>query len=245
MSDIRVTLPPDAIPGEYIFRQGAAEIINEPVPVILSGIITAPGDFLDTRKKVITTEDDKKNVVSTNRCHVIANYKDKTIKFVVNENSKYATVVTGKLEFLPELKTLGINEEKFYDKNKLYSAMRFLGPWFKNKDLHVKFLEKLKKFEGDIAVEFKNQNDHKGKVNLSRVYEIKTNLNLTFQLMMPVFAGGVSKLFTVDINLDLRDSDVVFWLESTDLHEALTAETTSLFEKELKRFAGIAIIKTW
>ena len=220
---------------EIIIREGEAANVYDPEQIVLSGIISAPADFATARKSTF-------NPLKVN---VVADYTVKVITLTVNEDSKFKTIVTGKLEDFPELKEMCINGKKQFTHKELLDLIKFKGSFFKNKEQHIAMITALKKFDAKVQQEFENANDYKGAMATKKVVDIKTNLGLEFSLAIPMFTGGEVTTFLVDICVDINNGGVIFWLESVELHDLQTKALETEFEKQLLRLKDYVIIKKY
>lgn len=211
--------------------------LREPLIVNLEGNLPSVSNWLNTRR---TTFDPL-------HVHIVANFPERTITAVIGEKDFYKTTIIGKLEVNPELEDLCINEKTTFNEKELLEAILFKRRHFTTAQKHDDLMTALKKFNGKVELSFQNVDDFKGEKALKKAYEIKTSLGdeLSFELHMPVMAGSVKKNFMVEINLDIKNGSVVFYLVSVDLHVALEEETEFEFESELRKMAEYAIVKQY
>ena len=236
MEDLKINITETQLDGkELIVKSGHAKNIYDPEKVRLKGIISAPGDFIDKRKGTINKD----------KTHVVADYTRKTLTLTVEEDSRFAYEITGWLEEYSELEELKVNKVRYYSQKELYNALKMEGIFFKTKEAHTALMEKLKKFEGTVEAAFSNADNYKGSQAYKKVVEIKTNIDLEFNLKMPIFAGGKAYEFKVDINVDLKNSEVQFWLESVELHELMLKAVEEEFKAQFIRFADYVIIEKY
>jgi hypothetical protein len=221
--------------NQLIIREGKAPEIYDPLAIVLNGTITAPADFADKRKEVISP-------LETN---VVANFTDRTIRLTVNESSRFKTEIKGTLEMFADLAEMQINGKKTYTSIEFLNMIKFKGSYFKDKEQHTSLLGALKAFEAKVAQEFQNANDYKGAAATKKVVDIKTNVGLEFSLSLPIFTGGEHTSFLVDVCVDINNGGVIFWLESIQLHDLITKGTEHEFKKQLDRLMDYVIIKTW
>lgn len=220
---------------ELLIRQGDAPKLYDPEQVNLTGTITAPADYAEKRKSKIEPL----------LCNVVADYSKKKIILTVNEDSKFKSVITGSLETFPELHEMCINGKKVFTHRELLELIKFKGSYFKNREQHTALITALKNFDAKVNQEFANANDFKGAQATKKVVDIKTNLGLEFVLAIPMFTGGETLSFLVDICVDVNNGGVVFWLESVELHDLQTKGIETEFSKQLTRLSDFIIIKTW
>ena len=217
---------------EVIIRNGDAPILKEPRVVSIKGDINAPGEFFKKRTSKIDLL----------RSHVEVDYQNFSIKLIVNEDNHYASTIEGSLVLFPELSKLKINENKTYSPRELYDALKFNAGYFKNREQHNALCGKLIKFTSRIEVDFVNTNDFKGNIAHSKLTKIKTELDLKFILAIPVFKGVEPSVFEVEICLDTKDSGVICWLESVELHELKTDISKEAMKKSLNELSEFVII---
>lgn len=200
---------------ELVIRTGEAPVIKEQKFLALKGDINAPVEFAAKRK----TE------INALKSHVEVDKTNFKITLVIDEENHYSASVEGALVLFPELAKLKINENKIYSPRELYDTIKFMAAWFKNRDQHKALCEKLTKFTSRVETDFTNSNDFKGNVALSKLTKIKTDLDLSFILAIPIFKGSDPATFSVEICLDTKDGGVILWLESVELHELKTKES--------------------
>lgn len=218
-------------------RTGTLLPPKEPRTISLTGIITSPADWIENRKAISKIDPAEVNVV--------ANYPNRRITVDINEKDHYHTTITGELKMHPELKSLGINEERYYDEKDLMKKLNFFQRFFKDKAAHKTLMEKLQQFKVKINQEFQNANDFQGKQALSKISQIEHDIPLEFELIMPLFAGGEDFSFKVTICVTLSGGEIAFWLESVALHTGLEDGTEAIFKKELERLNAYATVKQW
>jgi hypothetical protein len=249
---------------ETIVRTGAAAPIYDPIPVVLTGTIKAPGDFLANRLNAIVAaatfaqntvitdtppqplkSDSELTLPAKSKCNVVADYAKRTIKLRWDERDKFATEVTGTLRLNPALEALTINAKKTYNHRELLNLIKFQGAYFADRKDHDDLIKSLKAFEAIIGIEFKDADDYKGTAGQSKLTKITHDIPLEMKLTMPIFGGGDKETFKVDVCVGLVSGSVDFWLESTVLDEMIIVQTEKIFEEELKRFDGIVIVKQY
>lgn len=233
MDDIKVNVT--ATDNVVEIRTGEALPLKEPNKVALSGVLTCVGDFVDKRK----------DTIKPLAAHVVANYTQRTIELVTDEDDHYYTTVSGTLAIYPELEKLHINADRTYDEKELMRKLNFFGRWFEDKDAFISLLKKLQQFKAKIQQDFTNADDYKGTAAVEKLTKIEHTIPLEFVLNIPIFTGQPPRTFKVNICVGARDGGVSFWLESVEMHELISKETDELFEKELARLSEYVIIKQW
>lgn len=203
------------------------ETIHEEEHVSLKGTIKAPANFWEKRSATVTKL----------KAHVKYSYRDRTISLVTEENfSKLGEEVTGSLNINPEFNAFGINIEKMFKVNDLVKHVRMNKFLFADKDVHAKILSSLKSFSANVESEIRKVNDGRG--NIEDVYKttMKSNAELNFNILAPIFIGEPAKSFNVEICCQADNSEVKFWFESTDLINLFKQDSENIINKELERF---------
>ena len=160
------------------------------------------------------------------------------------ESHKGATIV-GKLELSDELKMFNINKDKMYSREEFSKLVRFTRMYFADSCKHAELVAALASLKlqttGGIEQTKNNQGSHK-MVSEKQVTD-KGSLPDYFVLNIPVFKGFEPLNIKVDICFQTSDvnGQVVFWLESTDINEHISAKTNEYFAAELAHYEGFFI----
>lgn len=217
---------------KVVHQSEATPIVYKKDPVQLEGTIQAPGNFVAKRKK---EHNDLK-------VHVLYSYAGLFIKLRTEEdadaeqNEAFYGIV-GRLIPNPDIAKLKINVSgsrmSTKDLTDLLKFNRFL---FRDKDQNARIIENLQKFKLTAQKHIEANDDSRG--NVKDLYEIKneSNVDLGFDLMLPVYVGQPAKSFRVDINYTVRERQIDVWLESAELAELLRSEAMRIIDSELKRF---------
>lgn len=218
---------------ELVIREGEALPLKEPVKLVVSGLIDAPGAFFTARKPEADTS------------NVIVSRKTRSIQLSVNESDNYGSKITGTLFYNKELLDFGINNNKIYGIKELAALLRMKRIHFQDRTEHATFLKSLNSFNARITTELKNADDRKGNVEL--LLKKETDLNgavLNFTLDIAIFEGQPKSKLFVDVLADVSDASVKFWLESTDLVELQYELVDEIIDREIGVFDnGIVILE--
>ena len=207
-------------------------------PTRLNGTIAAPGNFYGERKEQM------KDVIK--KSHVKYNYRDVLIILVLSENREINTEVKGSLTVNPDLKMLEVNTKNKLDSKELTELLKFNRYYFADKSQCNAIIEKLQttkvKIETDLETILNQGTGRERNVYDKVVRGIEP---MTYNLFMPLFIGQEPVKFEVTINIDARDSEVNFWLESIELEELKKANAKTIIDAELARFeeSGLVMIE--
>lgn len=206
--------------------KGQAPRNIEPRVIDIHGDIDAVSDFISTRESTL----------EKNRCHIMMNLEAKTILLVIDENSEFAGNVVSKLEIYPDLIAFGINSGKRFTRTEVEKLIRMNRFYFPDKDDHLSLMASFKNFSAKIQAEIQQSADQRGnKVNNS-MKNVQSDLVESFAIQIPIFKGGLPRLFRVEICFDVSDSTPSFWFESVELFELEKTEIENAFTDKKRQF---------
>jgi hypothetical protein len=200
--------------------------LHEEEPVALEGTISAPANFYNKRTAEIKNE----------KSHVTYSYRDRTITLITKEDySQLGSEITGQLTVNPAIAELGINETKTFFVGELVKHIRKNKFYFHDKAQHEKIVNALQNFSANINSEIKKINTNNGNIEDLLKVTMKSNAELSFKAVLPVFIGQELKVFDVEIACAADSNAVKFWFESPALHELLQLDTKQIIDGELER----------
>jgi hypothetical protein len=209
-----------------VHREDDAKIVHAKKPLVLKGTITAPGNFIVNRK-----EQEK-----FDRSHVKWSLSGLYITLITRENHPLAYEVTGELIKNPEIEKLCVNTKKTQSVKELAQLLRFNKYFFADGDQNIKIVENLMKFKVTAQTHIEKEEATRG--NEKDIYEIKgvdSNIDLTFELQMPIYVGQAPKKFKVEILYKIRERNVEVWLESPELADLWRSNAEEIIKAELAR----------
>lgn len=204
--------------------------------VQIAGTITAPGNFVEKRfkglsKEVVVSEDQHER----ERTNVQYSFSNGEIVLRMSENEEVFYEVSGKLQKNKDIEILKINTGSKLSVQDLSNHLRMKRFFFSDKDQHARLMQNLQTFKVEANKVIEAQNDNRG--NARDLYEIKntSNVDLSFDVTLPIFVGEPQKRFKVEILYAVRERAIEVWLESVEIEEALKADAQGIIEKELQR----------
>lgn len=217
-------------------RTGAALPLKEPLALIYPGNIKSVKAYLDKHKDAGVQD---KNFIDPHNAVIAVNKEDMTIKLLVDPQSVYGTVITGKIDESEELKAWGISiggsNVTMYNREQLVKMLRFGKIYFPNKQNYQALLDAYMKFAANVNTKMSASDDTRGNkaANMEKKVDL-TGLPESFVLELPIYKGENKIQFTVDICCEATDANVKFWFESVELRELLEKERDRILEDELK-----------
>jgi len=226
--------------SELVIRQGEAKEIKPNDPIIITGSIEAPITFLKARGKSFRPAD---SFVTVNRAKM-------EVELHFNEDKQFGAVfeavIIGKMKENPDLTEFGINKNRVFQLTELSDLLKRNRFFFIDKAQNAKVVSDLRAFKAKITSDLTQQSDTRGNKQISMDKKVDGNVPFQFTLAMPIFVGGATKTFEVEICLETRDAGVTVWLESPELQDIILTEredTLGRIKTELCTDPRLAVIE--
>jgi len=219
--------------GTVVLREGVAPSLVEKKGFTYSGNIKSVADWVEGKKA---------NQYKFENSNATLLVGDKSLELILSEDTPLlSTKVEGQLKTFADLLKFGINQEdKIYTNKQLSRLLKMNRFYFPDKDENMQIVTNLNKFKASVTRELEDSNDFKGNKKILFEEQIKSDLKLSFKLSIPLFEGEENKTFAVDINFDITDARVGYWLESADLRELEMSERNKIIDREVGRLAEFA-----
>lgn len=228
---------------DVMVRYGEAAKIYDPVPVRISGQITAPRSWFDPR--LGQKKENGAPYFGIQETHVLVDRYGGTITLIHGENEHFRTEVKGTLEVSPEYKEIGINSGRAYTAQELAKKLREIRYLFPDREKGLEIISELMNFSAKVTGNVEEKKDTRGgKKNLLEV-SIETNAPLEFKLKIPVFKGFLPVELKIELVLDSRGHAVDIYLESPEAAEIIKKERDQIFDLQLAAFIeyGLSIVE--
>jgi len=219
-------------PGEYTFRVGAALELKAPLNINISGMLSAPAEWLSKK----AAEYDPKDA------HLIVDKDNNKLTLTLDEYQPTSRdVITGSLTDDVELAKWQINTSKRWTVNELLQFVRERKYFFTDGAEQEKLLASLQKWNVNINREIKKHNDNSGnsldslETNVTKVEGLVKQFNLS----IPIFKGYEKKTFSVQFGLDPKSTQVDLYMFSDELFTLKKTLLDSLFAQELAKFKAL------
>jgi hypothetical protein len=228
-------LPTTVGEKELVIRTGEAERVLYPNKVRLNGTISAPANFYEKRK----------SLHNPNLCHVVFDKATQILKLVVDEQfSERNYEIVGKVEDNPDLNAFSINAGgDTFTVKELMNVLKFNRVHFKDKDDNHKIVLALQNFKAKVEKTLEDSSNLRGNEAKVQITKLEHDLQESFMLQMPIFKGGETKTFKVDICVQVSNGSVVVWLESRDLKDLQVTGVSAIMDAELAKFTDIVCIE--
>lgn len=229
MSEIKINIEQSS--NELIIREGQALELSHPTNFNLTGTITAPRIFYQKKKDNYDWK------------HGAVTVTDHAIVLHWGEHEAYGNLsVHGILKEDNALKIFGINSGHKHTQKSLGSLLKMNRVYFESRQENMQVVSNLERFKARVSQEIESGNDFKGNKKQLFEQQVQHDLQLSFSLSVPIYAGQSPRSFKVEINFDITDGSPIFWLESADLKEIQETERKRILDAEIQGFEDLAII---
>lgn len=218
-----------------VTRADKPAIVHYDKAIAIVGTIAAPGNYYEGRK------DELASVIK--KSHVVYDYSQLFIKLIAVENNEINTTVVGKLILNPDINIFKINTPQKFAIKDLYNLLRLNKFFFADRGQCQTIVEKLQNTKTTVEKNIETALN-KGTGNEKNAYDIavKGIEPMSIDLKMPIYVGMEASPIRVDINIDARSGDVLFWLESMELEEAKKDSAKAIMDIEISRFRGSGLV---
>lgn len=222
-------------PGVYTFREGNAEEIRYPKPIIINGVIDAPAQFLKGKK------------IDSDSSHIRIHNQKGMIELFVNDTDKDSMhIITGALMASKDLAEFNINSQTHrWDVSGFLRFVKQRRYFFANKDQHSKLIANMQSWNAKIETTLAQANDQKGNSNFQVEQRVRAVDGFVdrFELLIPIFQGDVVQKFTVEIGLDPKNTSVALYLFSDELFELEIVRREALMNAALEEMKDYSFSK--
>lgn len=224
-ANIRVNVTPSG--NEVTIRTGEAPEVRYPQPIKIEGTLNAPAQFLLGKE---TVDQDT---------HLRIYGQDGRLELYLKDTDKDSmSVIIGALKKNPDMLEFKINTEHRYTVSDFLKYVKTRRYFFTNPSEHAKLVANMQKWNAKIETMLVQENDQKGNSNFQIEQKVKAVEGLVekFDLTMPIYQGDGNLKFSVEIGLDPRNTAVLIYLYSDELHELEVRQKEKLMGEALKEF---------
>tara|TARA_R100001086_G_scaffold250033_1_gene192787 strand:- start:8443 stop:9153 length:711 start_codon:yes stop_codon:yes gene_type:complete len=225
-------------PGqEIILREGHAPGLIEKESINISGTITAPASYYNSKVKA-------GHLYELQHCLLTIDRECRAITLNLNdETDEYSEIITGKLEEYKDLKTFKINTPYRWSTKALKDFIKMNRVYFPDKDSHRTLVTNLTNFKAKVDTHIEDSDDSKGNKILKFAQALETEISLDFTLSIPLFKGTAHRSFKVEVNFDIRERSLELWLESVELKELSETIAIELIDNQIEILKDIPFVE--
>ncbi len=215
-------------PGEHNILFGEAEKKIYPKAINITGVLSAPANFLKGKVGMFKKEE----------AHLIIDRDNNKIVLNIDERSEKSPIqITGQLKPSEDLAAWEINTSERWSVHEFLAFVRERKFFFKDPIVHGKLIASLQKWNVNVEMVIKQHNDNSG--NTLAMLERKVgeiDLVKEFVLSIPIYKGYSNREFSVYIGLDPKNTQVDFFLYSDELFFLTRSDREALFNEEIQNF---------
>lgn len=153
------------------------------------------------------------------------------IAFVENAGKEYESTYTGALTLNPDFIDFGINDLTVsYVPIQLAQKIKMNRAFFENKTVAMQLVSELMGFEAKINKEVEAKADERATRRVLMAQTVTTNIPEGFKMKMPIFKGGESVVFEVEINIDPQNLNCV--LVSPEANDLVTETKNNIIDEQ-------------
>jgi hypothetical protein len=227
---LQINLAPGMDKAEIIIREVGS--VNEltvkpPIKLAISGVITAPTEFLKQRLS-------EKDQIDPKRCHILVDREQISIVLVFNENDEYNTgSIKGILSLHPKFIEFGINSGKVWAPIELGMFLKMNRAFFPDKTVNMNLVTELMNFTATVN----NSIDRSAKENGDRTDKfaqtVNSNLPKAFTLIIPIFKGKPAETLEVETFANVNGREVSFVLLSPAANQTMEEIRDKVIDEQI------------
>lgn len=224
--------------------------IKPPVKIALSGVISAPLEFLkkrgiitnaETINGLIIHDEGIENPILASYAHVVVNREQLTISLILNEGDEYTKGnILGTLSTHPKMKEFGINADKKWEPNELGQFMKMNRAFFADKSENMKLVTDLKNFNAKINTNIDKVQSENGDFADNFSYKVNSNLPGMFKLNIPLFKGSKAESIEVEFYASVDGRTVKLQLFSPGACQALEEIRDKVIDEQIAGILEVA-----
>lgn len=240
MEKINLTLADDQ--KELIVREGTALEQKAPEKISVTGDIKTISAFLGKRYLKGGAKNCGYQTVDKDKAIVLVDRHSMFMLLLLDPEDHYGAKVHAKLEFTPEITEFAINTSKQWTREELIRLLKFSKRFFDTPDDHDRVLTAFQKLNLSTNSTLNNESDSRGNKDFAYKKTVSSQVPTFFSINIPIFKGQPVERFGVDICIDVTESNVRFWFESTELSERIQQRRDEIFAEELKSCTDLVIV---
>jgi hypothetical protein len=231
-----VNFPEGTSAAEVVIREGEAFKLIEPKPPVktsLSGVISAPYEYLSKRLKT--------GQFTQELSHIIVDREKIKITLVINENDEYLRgYVEGALHFHPKFIEFGVNTGKIWMPSELGQFFKMNRAFFPDKNVNMKLVTDLMNFTAAVNSKIEKSIKESGDRSDYFSQAVNSNLPPSFTLKIPIFKGTPFEELEVETFAKVNGREVSFTLISPGANQSTEEIRNGVINEQLTRIIEIA-----
>lgn len=218
-------------PIVFTVLEGKALDPINPVDVLIHANIFAVEEYLNQKEKFAEYAKIKETAV------IAFNTEENQIVLRENPSLQASSTICAILEKNSKITEFGINTEKRFSHEELKKLVKLHPHLFVSKESHLNFLSQLTKFKAKVEHEIDSFNNDRGTVNNTKNAKVlDLDIVESFTMKCPIFKGGSTVTFEVNVCFEPNGNSVKFYLESAELIYTFQETIDKEFERQKTNF---------
>ncbi len=234
---------------EVLIREGAAQVIRDPLRLQYNGVLKAPFQFLEQKisgthvavmgANVDLALQETETIYNTRRSTLLVDTDEGKLTLMLNDKDNFNDIIIGTLTESDDYADFCINDDdRFFGLNEVIKMVKRNKFKFADAAQHTQFLTNLMNFNARITTVVQQHKDDKtgNSLNLLQRVVEENKSAPEFKLNCPIYKGYPKKIFNVQTCIDASSGSIRFFFESVDLYELLDSEKEKAILEELTLF---------
>lgn len=213
-------------------REGAALPLHELKTLSIAGTLSAPGDFKAIREQQFPID----------KTHVIVDHEAGSITINTADREDVGKIsITGLLQVHPDFTKIGINDpEVERSPAELATWIKMNRTFFDSKVVAMNLVTLLRNFKATVNKKLEESTTERANYSTLKEQIVNSNIPEGFNITVPLYVGEKAVKFIVEVVIDPESYACA--LISPDAADMMRKRKDELFEKQIERFSGYAII---
>lgn len=225
--------------NELIVRTGEAPAVREPLSHDIEGGAGTIKEFIAKR---MATANYSLQSINTATDYILVEPKNLRAILYIQPESAFSWTVTSQLKRNKFIEAFHINGSKKFSRKEMIKLVKYNAHLFANSEEVVSILSSLQNLKVDAQISNEQSSDNRA--NASKKFQKSVFIDLlnTFVLQTPLYEYTPPRRFIVELCFETTDTDVLFWMESSELAIIEADAAKEIFAEEFKSLTDFLII---
>jgi hypothetical protein len=223
---------------ELVLRTGQAAKVFDPVVHNIIGGAGTIKQFIEKRRTVTGSWQQ----VDKHRDFIVVSPDELKAVLYINPETAFSWTVTSMLTSNQFLDNFGINAGLKFSRKEMIKLIKFNSHLFADHTEVNSLLSSLQSLKVDANISNFQEGDNRGNATKNLHKSVVVDVLKTFILQAPLYQYADDRRFVVELCFETTDTDILFWMESSELAMLEVDEVAGIFRKEFESFEDFLII---
>lgn len=224
--------------NELIIRQGSAPDIHDPESHVIVGGAGTIKSYVDKRRNLIGGLQG----VNTATDYILVEPKKLRATLYIQPENHFSWTVSSELKRNEFLEAFGINKGKKFSRKEIMKLVKYNAHLFANVEEVSSILGSLQNLKVDAQISNEQSSDNRANASKKFQKSVYVDLLSTFVLQTSLYQYTEPRRFIVELCFETTDTDILFWLESSELAIIESTAAQEIFEEEFESLSDFLII---